>query len=572
MKPKILFLCDRPGWAFDITISNIYKYIEAEFDVSIKYVVQKPFIDSNEYDLIYVFWWGERYHRLFLEFDSKISVIKEISSHRWEFEKQYGLHTSKEAYFRFMRDASALFCTSLRLKNQFHNVYSNLFYYPLGVNPEIFYPIHKQNKQLTFGWSGNIKDTKKGFQDILIPASKGLVEIATANGKIPYSKMPNFYQKLDVICIASIEEGTPLPLLEAMACGCFPICTDVGVVPEIIEDKVNGLIVERNPTAFRNAIQWCLENADLVQQAGLKNSEKICTERTWKISSDFFIKNIYIVLENIEKFKAQRIQEGSGMEFENLEKSKNQGIEVKSGTKYSIIDTLRSSYQDHFERINPSGYSDAAYLSSCLSLKEDLEPILPIKQDTKILEIGTGYGHLLRYLVEKGYTRVSGVDICKPLLEGIRERIGNSLEWLEVADARNYLERHPNSWDFIIMFDVIEHFTLDEAMQILQQAHSSLIQGGKIVLRTPNMANILGNYSHYQDITHLHAYSEWNLISLLEACGFQESKVHIPSDFSTKRRKLNYLINKAIHNFLFELNDKVKPHWYGKNIVITAKK
>ena len=49
---------------------------------------------------------------------------------------------------------------------------------------------------------------------------------------------------LDMFVIASYSESFPNTLLEAMACGCAPIGSNVGGIPELIEDGVNGLVFE----------------------------------------------------------------------------------------------------------------------------------------------------------------------------------------------------------------------------------------------------------------------------------------------------------------------------------------
>jgi glycosyltransferase involved in cell wall biosynthesis len=63
----------------------------------------------------------------------------------------------------------------------------------------------------------------------------------------------DYYAALDALCLPSSEEGYALVILEAMLCGRPVIATPVGCVPEIFQDKVNGLIVEGSVDSIRAA-------------------------------------------------------------------------------------------------------------------------------------------------------------------------------------------------------------------------------------------------------------------------------------------------------------------------------
>jgi glycosyltransferase involved in cell wall biosynthesis len=54
----------------------------------------------------------------------------------------------------------------------------------------------------------------------------------------------DYYGAMDAMCLPSEEEGFGLVVLEAMFCERPVIATAVGCVPELVRDRVNGLVVD----------------------------------------------------------------------------------------------------------------------------------------------------------------------------------------------------------------------------------------------------------------------------------------------------------------------------------------
>lgn len=63
-----------------------------------------------------------------------------------------------------------------------------------------------------------------------------------------YTEVAEYFQSIDLYLITSREEGGPKALLESMATGIPLISTAVGMVPDVIEDGINGFITETNNT------------------------------------------------------------------------------------------------------------------------------------------------------------------------------------------------------------------------------------------------------------------------------------------------------------------------------------
>ncbi len=61
-------------------------------------------------------------------------------------------------------------------------------------------------------------------------------------GWIGGSEKDEFLQNTGIYALPSYNEGLPMALLEAMSFGCIPISTEVGGIPEVIENEVNGYL------------------------------------------------------------------------------------------------------------------------------------------------------------------------------------------------------------------------------------------------------------------------------------------------------------------------------------------
>lgn len=78
------------------------------------------------------------------------------------------------------------------------------------------------------------------------------------------TEMSSAYRQSQIALSITTHDGTPNTLLEAMACGCFPIAGDLESVREWIKDGENGFLVDPNdPYGLANAILQAYSDVDL---------------------------------------------------------------------------------------------------------------------------------------------------------------------------------------------------------------------------------------------------------------------------------------------------------------------
>ncbi len=78
-------------------------------------------------------------------------------------------------------------------------------------------------------------------------------------GARPHEEIPLWMNASDVLCLPSVNEGLPNVGLEAMACGLPVVASQVGGVPEIVREGVNGfLVAPSDPQALAEALRRAL--------------------------------------------------------------------------------------------------------------------------------------------------------------------------------------------------------------------------------------------------------------------------------------------------------------------------
>jgi glycosyltransferase involved in cell wall biosynthesis len=79
----------------------------------------------------------------------------------------------------------------------------------------------------------------------------------------------------DVYISSSLWEGSSISIIEAMASGLPIIATKVGGTPELVEDKVSGILVpSRNPSIIAQAIIELYTNAELRKNIGIQARQR----------------------------------------------------------------------------------------------------------------------------------------------------------------------------------------------------------------------------------------------------------------------------------------------------------
>jgi glycosyltransferase involved in cell wall biosynthesis len=284
-KPKILFMTDVKGWAWWIKSEYIKKYLSDEFDIDIKPLLADNGamlfhkINQSAYDLYFSYGFS------YIDFLNRVPKHKKICG--------VTAHRAKAVIFPAMRHAGHHHANSMMLLKELQDMgFKRAYYVPNGVNEDLFKPIKPIRKEgeLVVGHVGKECEAK-GQRKYILPAiqaagCKSSTNLRTWKDKLPHNEMPKIYNDMDVFVVASTEDGTPNPALEAAACGRPIISNHIGNMPELIKDGWNGFLVPRKLQAYVEKIEYFKNNRDELIRMGNNARKSIEEEWTWKIQAE----------------------------------------------------------------------------------------------------------------------------------------------------------------------------------------------------------------------------------------------------------------------------------------------
>ncbi|GBC58925.1 glycosyltransferase [Stutzerimonas stutzeri] len=319
---KVLLVVDTPQWAFGSIAENLRRGMEG-VEVSVIFTsgydhyedfltdLKKP---ENKSDLIHFFW--RDYLLGLLDFVSNVRseyqnifIERKITTHVPDhlFVDDDKEIETRISLFKFV---DGYFVTSRNLQKE----YSNLPHIPkphsvIHDNPLIEVSSvgeYGDRQALEVVWVGNSKwgeylgySDYKGLAGIVKPAIERLKaegfsimyhEFDKASRSAPREEVLDTMARADVVLISSLAEGTPLPLIEAMAHRCAVVTTDVGIAREVLPPVQQPFIIDRTVSAMYEALSGLGSDRLLLEQLKNQNfvayrehfSDPVIIGRKWK--------------------------------------------------------------------------------------------------------------------------------------------------------------------------------------------------------------------------------------------------------------------------------------------------
>jgi len=208
----------------------------------------------------------------------------------------------------------------------------------------------------------------------------------------------------------------------------------------------------------------------------------------------------------------------------------------------------------------------------CKLIREHFPP----EKSGTILDLGCGYGALIYFARQAGYTNITGIDTSAEQVEAAK-RLG--IEGVQEGELLSALEiRSAESVETIIAFDLIEHFTKTELITLTDKVYRVLRPNGTYIVHTVNGESPFANAIRYGDFSHELAFTRTSVSQLLLSSGFREVKCFEDTPIRHGIISfLRWLLWKIIRGFLrfyvaVETGDISSQHIFTQNFLTIAKK
>jgi len=202
--------------------------------------------------------------------------------------------------------------------------------------------------------------------------------------------------------------------------------------------------------------------------------------------------------------------------------------------------------------------------------------VLPKNKNTRILDIGCGFGQYLQALRKLGYEAIYGIDISK---EAVAFCVKQKLN-VELKSFINYFPEE--KFDFVIMGHVLEHLEKDKIIPALIHLRKNILKRrGEVLIMVPNAQSNTGCYWAYEDFTHNYLFTSGSIYFVLKYAGFNNIKfmdIDCTTGLKWWERLIRgellkiYRLNKNFWNLITSSSyHKPSPKIYSYEIKVRAK-
>lgn len=239
-----------------------------------------------------------------------------------------------------------------------------------------------------------------------------------------------------------------------------------------------------------------------------------------------------------------------------------------------VIQDYRSKFYQRYVATHLNKKENGFLASRAPYLRRLVSLYFPRNPSAKILELGCGYGALIHYANQAGYTEMKGVDVSMEQVDAAKQL---GIVGVSQGDLLETLARQENeALDMVVAFDVIEHFSKTELLVLAEEVHRVLKPEGKWLLHMPNAASPFFGRVRYGDYTHEQAFTRHSASQLLQVAGFTTVRCYedtpVPHGVKSAARWIGWKLARSAFQLIIAAETGAVDEIFSQNFVAVAQK
>jgi len=146
-------------------------------------------------------------------------------------------------------------------------------------------------------------------------------------------------------------------------------------------------------------------------------------------------------------------------------------------------------------------------------------PPLSGNKAAPILDFGSGRGRMTEFLIDQGFTQVTGFERNELLREGLSPNARGATVF--GADVPKFLRESGKRWEVVVLRDVLYYFDDAGALAFLKELREFLAPNALLLVEVFNGVCVTAPFTQFKDRGIRQCFTEHSLASLLTEAGFK---------------------------------------------------
>ncbi|ACU06805.1 hypothetical protein FIC_00338 [Flavobacteriaceae bacterium 3519-10] len=296
LKPSVLIISDFPQWAYHGIQHFIAESLNSEYDFYYDFLIfNSKRRSKNPKTILSNYFLKKKYTKL--KNDRHYDIVLYLAFY---FDEQMkinftatktikGIYTdgfppSNSTYEgdvtgfmkRFFSNTDAMVCGSQNIRGFYEPVFSKVYFANGVIDDKLFSRKSARSKdKFVIGWTGNPNREFKGYYSHILPAIEILKKkyediefVSRFSG--PLVTLPQFYEQLHLVIIASEADAGPALFGEASLMEVPCVTTKIGWPAEVIQDGLSGFFVEREVRDIVSKVEVLYNNRSLLESMAVR--------------------------------------------------------------------------------------------------------------------------------------------------------------------------------------------------------------------------------------------------------------------------------------------------------------